>query len=58
MSKIIFQKTYNGNAVESFDAFDIINNDEIITDVFGDAHGTFTVTVTYEAPDYDPDEEA
>lgn len=57
MSNIIFEKSYVGNTIESFDSFDILNNDDIITDVFGDAHGTFIVTVTYIPPDYDPNDE-
>ncbi|SOK58413.1 hypothetical protein [Yersinia phage fHe-Yen9-04] len=57
MSNIIFEKSYVGNTIESFDSFDILNNDDIITDIFGDAHGTFIVTVTYIPPDYDPNDE-
>jgi len=57
MSKIIYEKTFQGNSVESVDPTDFIDNDDVVTDVFGDAHGTFTVTVTYTPPDYDPDEE-
>lgn len=57
MSKIIYEKTFQGNSVESVDPTDFIDNDDVVTDVFGDAHGTFTVTVTYTPPDYDPNEE-
>lgn len=56
MSKtIVYQKAFDGSAIEDFDPMDILNHDDIVTDIFGDAHGTFTVTVTYEPdPNYDP----
>ncbi|AFC21592.1 hypothetical protein GAP32_142 [Cronobacter phage vB_CsaM_GAP32] len=55
--KIIYQKKFDGNMIEELDPYDILNSDDIETDAFGDAHGTFTVTVTYTPPDYDPNEE-
>ena len=57
MHKIVYEKTFQGNSVELVDPTDFIDNDDVVTDIFGDAHGTFTVTVTYTPPDYDPDEE-
>lgn len=56
MSKIVYEKTFQGNRVESVDPMDFLDNDDVVTDMYGDAHGTFTVTVTYTPPDYDPDE--
>lgn len=57
MGKIIYQKSFEGNSIEDIDTYDFIDNDDVVTDSFGDAYGTFTVTVTYTPPDYDPDEE-
>ncbi len=57
MSKVVYNKTFQGNQVEDIDPTDFLDNDDVVTDAFGDAHGTFTVTVTYTPPDYDPDEE-
>lgn len=57
MSKIIYNKTFEYIEIEFFDPMDFLDNDDVVTDAFGDAHGTFTVTVTYTPPDYDPDEE-
>jgi hypothetical protein len=45
MSKVIYNKTFQGNQVESIDPIDFIDNDDVVTDAFGDAHGTFIVTV-------------
>lgn len=55
--KIIYEKEFNGTRIEDLDPFDILYNDNIVTDAFGDAHGTFIVTVTYIPPNYDVDEE-
>ncbi len=55
--KVIYEKKFNGNGIEDLDPFDILYNDDIVTDAFGDAHGTFTVTVTYTPPEYDVNEE-
>lgn len=57
MSKIIYNKTFESIEIESFDPTDFLDNDDVVTDSFGDAHGTFTVTVTYTPPNYDPNED-
>jgi hypothetical protein len=57
MSKVVYEKNFYGNGIEEIDPMDFLENDDIQVDSYGDAHGTFTVTVTYTPdPLFDQDE--
>lgn len=50
--KVVYEKEFYGEDIESFDPSDILNSDDIVVDSFGDPKGKFKVTVTFE-PDLD-----
>lgn len=47
MSSLVYSKDFIGCDIENFDPMDILNNDIVVVDDFGDPNGIFHIEVTF-----------